>query len=105
MLFYLFNEIHLLKLTLTGNEIAAPVSDEEEDDEDEVAEETSPSHSKHSGKRDPNEILDVFEYAVSVIWLRINPLCARVIIIVNVILQLYQLHRQIDQKGREGSAA
>ena len=67
MLFYLFNEIHLLKLTLTGNEIAAPVSDEEEDDEDEVAEETSPSHSKHSGKRDPNEILDVFEYAVSVI--------------------------------------
>ena len=105
MLFYLFNEIHLLKLTLTGNEIAAPVSDEEEHDEDEVAEETSPSHSKHWGKRNPNEILDVFEYAVSVIWLRINPLCARVIIIVNVILQLYQLHRQIDQKGREGSAA
>ena len=60
MLFYLFNEIHLLKLTLTGNEIAAPDSDGEEDDEDEFAEDTSPSHSKHSGKMDPNEMLDTF---------------------------------------------
>ena len=60
MLFYLFNEIHLLKLTLTGNEIAAPDSAGEEDDEDEFAEDTSPSHSKHSGKMDPNEMLDPF---------------------------------------------
>ena len=60
MLFYLFNEIHLLKLTLTGNEIAAPDSAGEEDDEDEDAENTSPSHSKHSGRMDPNEILDLY---------------------------------------------
>ena len=36
MLFYLFNEIHLLKLTLTGNKIAvprAPESSDEEEDE------------------------------------------------------------------------
>ena len=60
MLFYLFNEIHLLKLTLTGNEIAAPDSAGEEDDEDEDAEDTSPSHWTPSGKMNPNEILDLY---------------------------------------------
>ena len=65
MLFYLFNEIHLLKLTLTGNEIAVPRAPESSDEEeDEVAEDTSPSpstsHYKPSGKLDPNEMLDTF---------------------------------------------
>ena len=36
MLFYLSNEIHLLKLTLTGNEIAVPRAEDPDAEEDEV---------------------------------------------------------------------
>ena len=67
MLFYLFNEIHLLKLTLTGNEIAVPRAPAEDSDEeeDEVAEDTSPSTSHYktpSGRLalDPKEMLDTW---------------------------------------------
>ena len=61
MLFYLSNEIHLLKLTLTGNEIAVPRAPESSDEEeDEVVEDPTPTHYQHSGKMDPNEMLDIF---------------------------------------------